>query len=284
MKAAANTNESALIARVLANETELFHELIRPYERLVYVTIFTILKNETEAEDGAQETMISAYRNLKSFRGEAKFSTWLVTIAMNEARKRLRKAKSVAEEPLNDPAEQGGGDFTPALLTDWREIPLEALERKELKEKLREAVARLPEKYREVFVLRDVDRGRFGNQCDAGEGETAPGTHDAAEIPGTLPQEPGAAAGRILAEVVPMKLECKHVWEHISGYLDKQLDPEVLAAVERHLESCEICSAIVDSTRNILVLTADDRTYELPLGYSERLHARLEAALREGSG
>ena len=157
MKAAANTNESALIARVLANETELFHELIRPYERLVYVTIFTILKNETEAEDGAQETMISAYRNLKSFRGEAKFSTWLVTIAMNEARKRLRKAKSVAEEPLNDPAEQGGGDFTPALLTDWREIPLEALERKELKEKLREAVARLPEKYREVFVLRDVE-------------------------------------------------------------------------------------------------------------------------------
>ena len=81
-----------------------------------------------------------------------------------------------------------------------------------------------------------------------------------------------------------MKLECKHVWEHISGYLDKQLDPEVLAAVERHLESCEICSAIVDSTRNILVLTADDRTYELPLGYSERLHARLEAALREASG
>jgi len=72
-----------------------------------------------------------------------------------------------------------------------------------------------------------------------------------------------------------MKLECKQVWEHISGYLDKQLDPELLAAVERHLETCEVCSAILDSTRNLLVLTADDRTYELPVGYSERLHGRL---------
>jgi predicted anti-sigma-YlaC factor YlaD len=81
-----------------------------------------------------------------------------------------------------------------------------------------------------------------------------------------------------------MNLECKHVWEHVSGYLDKQLDRELLAAVERHLASCEICSAIVDSTRNILVLTADDRTYELPLGYSERLHARLAGLIgREGN-
>jgi hypothetical protein len=81
-----------------------------------------------------------------------------------------------------------------------------------------------------------------------------------------------------------MNLECKHVWEHISGYLDKQLDRELLAAVERHLEVCEICSAILDSTRNILILTADDRTYELPLGYSERLHERLEAVIGRGSG
>ena len=76
-----------------------------------------------------------------------------------------------------------------------------------------------------------------------------------------------------------MKLDCKHVWEHISGYLDQQLDPALLEAVERHLETCEVCSAILDSTRNILVLTADDRTYELPVGYSERLHAKLKAAM-----
>ena len=154
---AATASDGALIARILAGETGLFHELIRPYEKLVYVTIFAILKNESEAEDAAQETMINAFRHLSSFRGEAKFSTWLVTIAMNEARKRLRKVKANAEDSLDEPKDDNEGDFTPAVLTDWREIPLEALERKELREKLREAVASLPEKYREVFALRDIE-------------------------------------------------------------------------------------------------------------------------------
>jgi anti-sigma factor RsiW len=77
-----------------------------------------------------------------------------------------------------------------------------------------------------------------------------------------------------------MVIECKHVWERISDYLDGTLSPEVLEQVQKHLEHCEICSAILDSTRNILILTADERVFELPLGFSERLHARLEAEMR----
>jgi predicted anti-sigma-YlaC factor YlaD len=76
-----------------------------------------------------------------------------------------------------------------------------------------------------------------------------------------------------------MVIECKHVWEHISGYLDGALDAKILAQVQIHLDHCELCSAIMDSTRNILILTADERVFELPLGYSERLHARLDAEL-----
>ncbi|GGG83868.1 anti-sigma factor family protein [Edaphobacter dinghuensis] len=72
-----------------------------------------------------------------------------------------------------------------------------------------------------------------------------------------------------------MVIDCKHVWNHISGYLDDTLSAEVKELVQEHLEHCEICSAILDSTRNILILTADERTFELPLGFSERLHARL---------
>jgi len=79
-----------------------------------------------------------------------------------------------------------------------------------------------------------------------------------------------------------MNLECRHVWQHISGYLDHQLDPELLAAVQKHLDTCEVCSAVLDSTRNILILTADDRTYELPVGYSQRLHEKLAAVLASG--
>lgn len=77
-----------------------------------------------------------------------------------------------------------------------------------------------------------------------------------------------------------MAIDCKHVWDHISGYLDNDLAPEMLEEVQRHLEHCEICSAILDSTRNIVILVADERVFELPLGFSERLHARLDAEIR----
>jgi hypothetical protein len=77
-----------------------------------------------------------------------------------------------------------------------------------------------------------------------------------------------------------MVIDCKHVWNNISGYLDGTLDPAVFQQVQKHLEHCGICSAILDSTRNILILTADDRVFELPLGYSSRLHARLEAEIQ----
>jgi len=154
---ASATNEIGLIARILAGEKELFHELIRPYERMVYLTLFSIVKNEAEAEDGAQEAVINAYKHLVSFRAEAKFSTWLTTIAINEGRKRLRKTKGAGEESIEEGAEERGYDYTPAPLTDWREIPLEALERKELREALRVAVAELPDIYRQVFTLRDLE-------------------------------------------------------------------------------------------------------------------------------
>ena len=155
--AIANAKEAELIARIVAGEKELFHDLIRPYERMVYLTLFSIVKNEADAEDGAQEAVINAYRHLGSFRAEAKFSTWLTMIAINEGRKRLRKAKSVAEDSIEELREEKEGDFTPEPLTDWREIPLEALERKELREALRKAVAELPDIYRQVFTLRDLE-------------------------------------------------------------------------------------------------------------------------------
>jgi RNA polymerase sigma-70 factor, ECF subfamily len=161
------TNEAGLIARILAGEKELFHDLIRPYERMVYLTLFAIVKNETEAEDGAQEAVISAYRHLASFRGDAKFSTWLTTIAINQGRRRLRKAKGAAEESIEEQADSHEGDFTPAPLTDWREIPLEALERKELREALRTAVAELPDIYRQVFVLRDLEEQNIDETAEA---------------------------------------------------------------------------------------------------------------------
>jgi RNA polymerase sigma-70 factor (ECF subfamily) len=145
------------IARVLAGETQLFHELIRPLERAVFVMLFMLLRSETDAEDAAQEAFIKIYRNLQNFRGEAKFSTWVLSIARNEGLGWLRKRSSRPEEPLEPVLDDSTGDFTPALLTDWREVPLEALERKELRECLSKAILNLPAIYREVVQLRDID-------------------------------------------------------------------------------------------------------------------------------
>ena len=156
-RATTERDEAGLIARILAGQKELFHELIRPYERMVYMTVFSIVRNETDAEDCAQETMVNAYRHLGKFRGEAKFSTWLATIAVNEGRQKLRKAKRAKEDSLDEPIEGDDQQITPAPLTDWREIPLEALERKELRETLRTAVAELPGIYRQIFTLRDLE-------------------------------------------------------------------------------------------------------------------------------
>ena len=147
--------EQSLLRRVQAGENGLFYELIRPYERRVYVTALAILRNPTDAEDVAQEAMLKALKHIRQFRAEAKFSTWLIQITVNEARMRRRKDRGSLMEPMDDRRDDEG-NYAPRDFTDWREIPLETLERKEIREKLAEALASLGEKYREVFILRDM--------------------------------------------------------------------------------------------------------------------------------
>ncbi len=150
-------DETQMIAAILGGESQLFHELIRPYERRVYMMTLSFLKNEADAEDAAQEAFLKAYRNLGSFRGEAKFGTWLVSIALNESRSRIRHRNTIKMESLDEPSDSEG-HVSPALLRDWKEIPSEALERKEVRFMLEEAVTSLPLIYREVFQLRDVEQ------------------------------------------------------------------------------------------------------------------------------
>jgi anti-sigma factor RsiW len=81
-----------------------------------------------------------------------------------------------------------------------------------------------------------------------------------------------------------MRIDCKHVWEHISAYIDGEVDAELRAQIDKHLETCEICSAVLDSTRNVVVLVADDRVFELPAGFSKRLHERIDEELASDGG
>jgi RNA polymerase sigma-70 factor (ECF subfamily) len=151
-----NRNEAQIIASILAGNTHEFHDLIRPHERSVYIMALSLLHNEADAEDAAQEAFLKAFRNLAHFRGESKFSTWLVSIALNEARSRLRSKKTMKMESLDEPVE-GQSHVSPALLRDWREIPSEVLERQEVRLLVQQAVTDLPLIYREIFLLRDVE-------------------------------------------------------------------------------------------------------------------------------
>lgn len=149
--------EADCIRRILGGEKHLFHELIRPCERPIYFMLFGILRNEAEAEDAAQETAIKVYRNLHNFRGDSQFRTWVLSIARNEALGRLRREESRREDSLEALTDDQSGDYTPAFLTSWREVPTEALERKELGDILRKAIDGLPVIYRNVLLLRDIE-------------------------------------------------------------------------------------------------------------------------------
>jgi RNA polymerase sigma-70 factor (ECF subfamily) len=161
-----NEAEAAMIASILAGNTQLYHDLIRPHERSVYMMALSLMKNEADAEDIAQEAFLKAFRNLSKFRAESKFSTWLISITLNEARSRLRRKRIVRMESLDEPSDEGTS-VSPALLKDWREIPSEALERQELRLMLQDAVTGLPEIYRQVFLLRDIEELSVNETAEA---------------------------------------------------------------------------------------------------------------------
>ena len=160
------SREQELIGRVQRGENELFYELVKPYERRVYAAALAILRNDADAEDVAQEAMLKALRGIRQFRAEARFSTWLIQITVNEALMRRRRERNGIMEGIDDRRDEDG-EYTPRDFADWREIPSEALERQEVRQKLAQALASLDRKYREVFVLRDMEQLNIQETAEA---------------------------------------------------------------------------------------------------------------------
>src|SRR6266849_1160048 len=146
------TNEAELIKSVCGGQREAFYELLRPYERMIYATAISVVKNPAVA----QEAVLKAFSNLSSFRAESKFSTWLVQITYNEARMKLRKARPHLYESIDDQEQHDKGDFWPKDYADWRPIPSELLEQNEIRQAVQDAINSLNPIYREVLVLRDI--------------------------------------------------------------------------------------------------------------------------------
>jgi RNA polymerase sigma-70 factor, ECF subfamily len=150
-------DESALIERICAGEKALFYELIRPYERSLYLSAYSVLHNQADAEEVVQETLLKAFTHLDQLRENDKFKAWLLLIAVNGSRMRRRKERQHLSEFLEEQTmETEEGEFMPCQFADWRDIPSDIAERKEIKAAVRSALDALPDKYRAVFVLRDM--------------------------------------------------------------------------------------------------------------------------------
>ena len=154
----AKTPDMELVRRTAAHDHEAFRVLMKRHNQMLYRAARSILKNEAEAEDAVQEAYLQAYRAMGDFRGDAKVSTWLVRIAVNEAITRLHKHARRAEiihldgDDLQDQysSEESMNDSPP-------ELPERAALRAEMRKLLEARIDSLPEAFRSVFVLRALE-------------------------------------------------------------------------------------------------------------------------------
>jgi RNA polymerase sigma-70 factor (ECF subfamily) len=147
--------DEELIQKARTGDERAFTELIQRYEDMVYSFSYKVCRDKEKAEETLQDTFINVYKNLSSFKGKSKFSTWLYSIVTNNCLMKHRKRKlddlwvSLDQPPMLE----GDGH----QITAWDATPAEMLMDKELREKMDTAILMLPSDYRIVFVLRDIE-------------------------------------------------------------------------------------------------------------------------------
>jgi RNA polymerase sigma-70 factor (ECF subfamily) len=158
------TTDEQIVERARAGDPEAFGEIVRRWERKIFALAFGILGSHEDARDATQETFIAAYRSLAAFRGEAKVSSWLHRIAVNQCITRQRRARVRAETGIEDEVESAGERF---LATAAQSSPAGATERKQRTEAVRRAVASLPPELREVVLMKEFEELTFQEIADA---------------------------------------------------------------------------------------------------------------------
>ena len=149
-------DESSLVAQAKAGDQAAFSELVTHYERKIYRLAKNITRNDEDAEDVLQDAFLKAYTHLDDFKGDSKFYTWIVRIAVNEALMRLRKRKTDRTVPLDEPVELGEETVAREIAV-WEDNPEQRYSREEWRIILDAAVDDLKPDFRTVFVLRDIE-------------------------------------------------------------------------------------------------------------------------------
>lgn len=149
------SHEEAIIALICDGEKAHFHELIRPYTRIMFAAAIGVLKNPADAEEAVQEGALKAFLHLPQLEDRRRFRSWLLQIVINEAKMYRRKLRRQLYESIDETDEGDDGDSVPHQFADWHDLPSEALEQEQLRSAVRSAVEKLPEIYREVLLLID---------------------------------------------------------------------------------------------------------------------------------
>lgn len=150
--------ESELVRAAKAGSYGAFEKLVSNHAGRLYRLVAGILRNREDAEDAVQKSFLSAIEHLKEFREEASFKTWITRIATNHALENLRRKKGKTSVPLSEEvADEEGMIRHPVVIADWRDNPEKLAMRSETRAALDSALAEVDEKYRAVFLLRDVE-------------------------------------------------------------------------------------------------------------------------------
>ncbi len=291
--------EIQLIAECQAGHREKFEELVGPYLQSIKLLVRSVLQNRNNVEEVIQETILKAFMQIRQLREAENFRAWLLAIAANEARLHYRKNRKHLCDSLEQETNQEVDKERPLPreFVDWRNIPSEELERKEICTALAAALISLGEGYREVFLLRDVQHLSVIETAKVlGLSEAAVNIRlhrarlEMREQLTPLFKAPGSRrAGmmsvnmmRVMGRMMMRKtLACRHVMRHISSYIDAQLAPEVYQQIEQHLQICRRCSILVDTVRKLLYIVADEKViaaaFECKIKW-EQIREAMEAA------
>jgi RNA polymerase sigma-70 factor (ECF subfamily) len=151
------TNDEHIVERALTGDPEAFGELVRRWERRIFALTYGMLGREEDARDATQETFLAAFRSLRGFRGEAKVSSWLHRIAVNQCITRQRRAKVRNEAALDDEQEKDAANFSAPLSYS----PARTVESRQTTEAVRRAVNSLPLELRQVVVMKEFEELTF---------------------------------------------------------------------------------------------------------------------------
>jgi RNA polymerase sigma-70 factor (ECF subfamily) len=265
--------EDALLLAARKGDRAALGDLLERHQRQVFAFVMKMCGDPEDAQEVAQDTLLSMVRSVRDFRGEASLSTWLYTVARSFCIKKRRRTKGAPahHEPLDAAAHEQASAPAPS--------PEQTLLGRETRDAVAAALDQLELEAREVVILRDL------------EGLTAPEVAQVtglsvAAVKSRLHRARQSLRTQLLAVVggdgdAPAQPNCPDVLTMLSKKLEDEISPDLCAEMERHVDGCPHCKELCDSLKRTLALCKSAPSPLVPRQVQESLRKAVQAALDE---